>query len=181
MGEAGRNNLTGPTEQRAAMLRTMQILIGALIIGVISFGCVVAALVLTGNGPLPASQGSGAARGGLPLASMLLLVMGVLTVVSNGAGFWIRRQTVASLRRSSDAGEELNEGDLLARFQTTMVVRGAMAEGPALFGVVIVLISGAWLGFAGTGFGLLVLLAIFPTRAKFDGFVGEAKGRVPGM
>jgi hypothetical protein len=88
---------------------------------------------------------------------------------------------VSQARRRHEGGPELSEGQLVARFQSITILRGALAEGPALFATVIVMLTGNWLGFLGTGFGLAMLLIIFPTLGKVDAFTRDVTGRMPGL
>jgi hypothetical protein len=153
-------------------LRANQVLVGALLAGLLSFTGVVLALQTSGSVTTPP---------GASPDNVLLIVMGVLTIATFAGSLVMRRLHIGQLRRMAEQGVEMSDRLLMGRYAIVLILRAALAEGPALFGAVIVLISGNMLGFLGTAFGAIVLLAIFPTRGKFDGFVRDATGRAPGM
>jgi hypothetical protein len=156
-----------PSQDPRMFIRQGQFLVGGLIAGLTSFSAVTAYLVLSGNSPVPT---------GAPSTSFLLIAMGVLTLATTAASFAIAAMTVSGLRKQSDS-RLLDEDTLFPRFLTTVILRGALAEGPAFFGTIIVLITGSWVGFAGSTWGLLLLLLVFPTRDRFDSFFRNVTGR----
>jgi hypothetical protein len=156
-----------------SMLRSLQIMVAVLIMGLVIFSAVAAGLVLSGSMPPPGGPGPAA-------APVFLTVMGVLTLVTLAASFVMRGVIVAGARKKFETGE-IPEDGVIPQYQVATVLRAALAEGPALFGAVIVMITGNWLGFAGTAFGLLMLLVVFPTRDRRDGFVRDVTGRGPSL
>ena len=162
---------------QAPTLRVMQMLVAMLIMGLVIFSGVVVFLMMTGAGPSPRAAGVAP----MPV-DLLLTIMGVLTVVCAIGGFVVAGMVRTNARKKAEAGETFDEPNLLAQFQVITIMRAALAEGPALLGTVIVLISGNWLGFAGTAFGLgMLLFVVFPTRGRFEGFALDVTGRRPGM
>jgi hypothetical protein len=151
-------------------LRVQQILVGSLLMGLLMFSGVVIYLRSTGSTSTPPSASS---------EQLLLIVMGVLTLVTLVAGFVIKRLHTGQMRKLADDGVEFDDRTLMGRYSTLNVLRAALAEGPGLFGAVVVMISGNLLGFIGTAVGAAVLLLVLPTRGKFDAFVRDATGEAP--
>lgn len=147
-------------------LKTQQVLVGAFLAGLLSFTGIVLAMQISGGG---------GPRTGVP-ENQLLAAMGLLTLATLVASFVMRRLHVGQLRKQDEQGVEMSEQLLMMWFSTLTILRGALAEGPALFGCVIVMITGNMLGFAGTAVGAIILLAIFPTWEKFAGFVRDVTG-----
>jgi hypothetical protein len=168
MLESNHNPESGGVEQA---LRTHQVVVGALLAGLLSFTGVVLALQTTAT----------AIRSMAGQENPLLIAMAALSVATLFASFIMRRLHVGQLRKLADQQVDISPRLLITRFGTLTILRAALAEGPALFGTMIVLISGNVLGFAGTGLGALMLLIVFPTRGKFDAFVRDATGRAPGF
>jgi hypothetical protein len=169
------------TEEERAYLaratRTMQIIVGALAGGVLSFLCVV--LVL------------GQQQAGPPLGESMLTYMSVVTaivalvVAMIFPGIVIRGQRQAilagkpTLKAGSIGGPPLPEaerelGPLVAGYQTALIVRSAILEGPAFFCLMAYLLERQTLSLVGAGMLLVFLLGGFPTRSKVeDAIVSE--------
>jgi hypothetical protein len=96
--------------------------------------------------------------------------MAVLSITCAPVGYLIRSTKVSALRKQTEQGETFTEPQLLAQFQALTIIRAALTEGPALFAIVIVLITGDNRAFMGAAFGLLIFALIFPSRAKFEAF-----------
>lgn len=124
----------------AQVLRTVQIIAGALMLGVIAFGVVAAVMV----------QGRAA---GDPLLAYV------------AAGFAVFALVLRSLLPNLMAGAE---GDAPAIYQTQTIVRYALLEGAALFNLVAYLIAAQWWSVAVAGVLLAAMGFGFPTRGKYE-------------
>ncbi len=170
------NNGSNAGEQSMqTRIRMSRIMIAALATGLVMFSGVVVYLRLSGS-MLPTLSGSGTGPGGAPPEMLLIGVMAGLTAVTAIVGFMLRRVTAGTLRKKAEHGEKIEESTLLQQYQKLTIVRAALADGPALFAIVIVMLTGNWLVFIGTGVGLLMLLVVMPSRGKFDDFVRAATG-----
>ncbi len=164
-----------------ASLRVLQILVAALALGLLSFSAVVVGMVATGNAPT-SSGAPGARAVGSASTNQLLLVMGLLSLVCAVAGFIMRGVMIAGFRRQlGPVATSSDPTSLLPQFQTVTILRAALAEGPALLGTVIVMISGNWLGFLGSAFGLCMLAVVFPTRGRLEDFARDVTGRMASL
>ena len=162
----------------SGVIRTSQILVGALMMGLLMFSGVVVYLRLSGSLSTTGRGIAGGPGSGLPDATAILLigVMTGLTVVTAIVGFLLRSVVVRVVRKKVESGETVEQPVLLLRYQTLTIARAALAEAPALLATVIVMLTGNWLAFIGTGVGLLMLLVVMPSRGKFDVFVRAATG-----
>jgi len=137
------------------MMLTLRLVLLAIAAGIIVFGVVAAILVSTDAVPARPQLG----------ASLLpaLLVAAVLMIV---VFTLVRRVLRADLRPEN----------LLARFQALTIVGGALAELPALFGVVVFLLTRQPVALLAPVLGLGALALLFPSRDKFARFVESATG-----
>jgi drug/metabolite transporter (DMT)-like permease len=161
----------------ARATRTMQIIVGALAGGVLSFFGVALVLTQQQAGPLPAE----------PMLTYIAIVGAFVALVMAMIfpGIVIRNQRQAilagkpTLKAGSIGGPPLPEaerelGPLVAGYQTALIIRGALLEGAASFCLVAYLLEGQSLGLVGAGVLLLFLLGAFPTRSKVeDAIEGE--------
>lgn len=161
-------------------LRVAQMLVGALMLGLLAFSGVVAFLALSGLAPASGTATS-AASAPQAFTNLLIGVMAAMTLACAIAGFVLRSVITTAARKQAEAGVAFAEPQLLARFQTATILRAALAEGPALFAAVIVLLTGDWRALFGAAFGLLMLAAIFPLRGRFENFVRTVKGSSTGI
>lgn len=160
-------------EQFAAMepdkvLRVMQIIGGALIFGVLSFGGVACFLVF--------SQMRGAAQPGGPDGGANILVYMsagmaflnvVLSVVVPNA---IANSGVQAVAKKAQDGTSTGPKELFGRLlgvaQTRMIIAMALIEGAAFFGLIAFIQTKSLIPLAIVG-GLLFVMAIhFPTKMK---------------
>ncbi|MBC7816312.1 MAG: hypothetical protein IAG10_05410 [Planctomycetaceae bacterium] len=154
-------------EQYAAMepdkvLRIMQIIAGALMAGVVSFGVIDTMIVLNRQQPpLPVTDPS--VLVGLFFGSVCVVVRFVIGSIISKSGV-ARIADIARAGTSTGAKELL--GRLLGVAQTRMIVEDAMLEGAAFCNLVMFIISGSMVS-ATFVVVLIVLMAMnFPTRLK---------------
>jgi hypothetical protein len=141
-------------------VRTMQIIVAALIWGVISFG-LFAVFVME---PQPQQQpflAYVAAAFTVGAVAMRCIVPGLMAANQ-------RRQLA---EQAKGAAGDICGDDLLGVYQTSTIIAGALLEGPAFFVLIAYPMTGqTWL--LGVVVGLLVLMAVqFPTRDRVETWV----------
>jgi len=155
-------------------VRTLQIVIGALAFGVVSFAVV--AIVIRALDPQPdgaAGVLSLMAYGMAPVALVLSRVM--QAVVINGS----RKQIIAgTYAKPTESLAELGErGALFTVYQSSLLVGGAILEGAAFLCIAAFLIEGSWPALVLAGGLLLALLAMLPRTERVTQWI-EAQHRL---
>lgn len=159
-----------PQGDLATVVRTMQIIRAALVMGAISFGGVVAFLLLSGQiekKPLIPNAL-------FPNFPLLLLIAAPVAVSCVLVSFVVPGVIEGNVRRSLSAGDVADsERDcrLLAAHQTGSLVRGAVLEGPSLFLLVTSLAEGHWFGLLWAAALQVLQLATFPTTAGVENWL----------
>jgi len=139
-----------------AMVRTLRIIVFAMIVGVLAVTAVAG-----GFAPLGAADEE--------LKSILILVVVTMGVSGGLAYTLVRRQLLArACRQASEGSERGDTQDLAMQAYRTLVILGsAMAEGVGSLGAVAVLVTGFW-PLAVVPLAAVILLAMnMPSR---DGF-----------
>ncbi|MBY0313122.1 MAG: hypothetical protein K2W85_13710 [Phycisphaerales bacterium] len=161
-----RDGRVGPDPEVQRLLRVPQIIIMAFAMGVGSF---LAMTVLTGPKlQLPPGGFSG------PKDQMFLSIAGALVVFAPVAGLLIRASFIRPLRTRAESGDIPTRTELINRFQSMTVLRGALAEGPALLGVVTTFLTGNALGLMVAGVCMLIFAMVFPTYNRYAAFARDA-------
>lgn len=150
-------------------IRTMQIIVGALVLGVVNFMAVVVFVIR------PQAQEAG---GELPLLTYLAVGFAVLGVL---ASIVVPAILAGSLRKSMSVPqgpsgpvgtkESIPIGPLLQMYQTLLIIRCALLEGAAFFCLVAHMIERQTITLAAAGVLLLVLLSQFPTRSRVESWI----------
>ncbi len=155
-------------DQFAARVRTLQIIVAALVCGVVTLA-VVALIIVNERGPAGRPQGPD----GWPLISIMALVMlGVnvpLSVVLPGVLLRSAVQSIAAGKGNVATGpaSELlttDDGRLLAARQTTQIVASALLEAAGLFAGIAYLLEGQAFALGALAAVVLLMLWQFPTR-----------------
>ena len=139
-----------------------QIVVGALALGVLSFGGFV---LLFGS--------SGRVSAGSQVATVLMLFGAVLLVGGLVAGHVVRRIWVGRLQRRGPSQPLAETNELLSAFGTITIVRSALAEAPSFLFLIVYMLHGLTSALAGAALALVTLLAAFPTQRSFEAFAGE--------
>lgn len=161
-----RDGRIGPVPEVLRLLRVPQILIVVFAMGVGSF---LAMTVLTGPKlHVPAGGFAG------PQDRLFLLIAGALAVLAPVTGMLIRPSFINPLRARADAGDPPRRGEVMKKFQTLTILRGVLAEGPALLGVVTTFLTGNALGLVIAGLCMLMFAMVFPTYNRYAGFARDA-------
>mgnify|MGYP001260938337 FL=1 len=151
-------------EDRAYLARaaqTMQMIVGALAGGVLSFLGVVLVLGQQQPGPPPDQ----------PMLTYMSIVATFVAIVMAMIipGVVIRNQRQAILAGKPKPPEAARElGPLVAGYQTAIIIRRALVEGAAFFCLVAYMLERQSLSLVGAGVLLVFLLGGFPTRSKLE-------------
>ena len=142
----------------ANLVRTTQIIIGALLTGVILFG----AVAMTGQSEPKQSILTIAGAG---LAGMQILMWIVIP------GMTVRSQL--------NSMKGLSEADLMLRlgqaYQTQKIIGAALLEGAGLFNCVAYMIDRQTLTLGVVGTLIVLLASMFPTLGQYESWVDEMK------
>ncbi len=156
------DNSPGPSVEQA--VRSAQVVVGALVAGLIMFGVVVEAVLR-----------AGAAQPGL--GDVLLPVLGVLYLGAGGASVALPRIMLSrAMVQVGGLGPDEAARALAPAYLTSCILRGALLEGPGLFGLVIVMLTGNPLAYVAPALSVLMLVGTFPGRGRFDDLVERARG-----
>jgi hypothetical protein len=143
----------------AARVRVLQIIVGAMAIGVATF-LIIAVTVMNPKEPnkdlLPV----------LTFASLGMLLMG-------GVGSFILPRLMISGARKKMTEEGVSQNGLLAALQVKTIVACAMLEGAAFMSIIAFIIEGRWWCLAGALLMLLGILYHMPTVARVQSWMDE--------
>jgi hypothetical protein len=136
------NGITSVTQA----VRVMQIIRGALVMGVVSFAGVVVFLKLSGNAP----QAPAIPNALFPNFPLILLIAAFVAVTCILASFVLPGALDTSFRRKLVAQRIANEDEidvaLAQQALSTSIVRGGLVEAPSLLLCISSLIEGHWWG-----------------------------------
>jgi len=154
-------NQQDPTTSIEARLRTLQMLVGALIFGVITFAAIAAFAPIRPGAPLnPTVQ-----------TTLMVAMVGIMI-----AAMAARSLFRSSILRSVDG--EVDEGRLFGRFAALTIITAAIFEGAALLGVTLFLLSRDPTDLVIAGAALLLLYsAAYPTRSRWETLLADATYR----
>lgn len=161
------------------VLRVMQIIAGALIVGVLSFGGIACFLVFGQMQKAAQPDGPpGGQEGGMNIlvymaAGMAFLNVLLSFVVPNA----IANSGVQAVAKKAQDGTSTGPKELIGRLlgvaQMRMIIAMALVEGAAFFGLIAFIQTKSLIALAIVG-GLLFVLAIhFPTKFKLDGWLED--------
>jgi hypothetical protein len=140
--------------------RTVQIIAGALILGVLIFAVI----------SIVTAQGQPA---GLEVIAYIAVAFSVMeAIVSFVAPALVANRRLKELRERTG---EIPVMDLFGVYQTQIIIRGALLEGGAFFCCIAYMSTQLWWTLA-TALVLVAIIAIFfPTRGRFDDWVREQR------
>lgn len=148
--------------------RRLQILVAALIAGVVTFAAVAIVVAPVGN-----------AANLMPIRVAGFAMMGASIV----AALFMRRAMLAGSTPAGnpyathDPGDHEEDAELVRRYVTATIVGCALLEGAALFGAVIYLISADPMSLLIVGLPLLTMaIAFFPTDGRWRRFTTAHEG-----
>ncbi len=143
-------------------LRILQMIVGAMIIGL-----VLAAVVFALNLPTTPTFGPS-------LRIVLLIVTSALIAFCIGVRFIVRRNALQQPRTDNDVSPQ----QVFNQFFILILTTAAILEGACLFGLIVFLLSGDQidLAIAAVPFAIMILLA-FPTRGRWQNLLADAKNQ----
>jgi NhaP-type Na+/H+ or K+/H+ antiporter len=142
-------------------VKTLQIIIAAMVVGVLALTVVGLAI-----GPVMDESQVDSIKG------VLLGVCGALIVMGAVVGRVVRSVTMRALSRQE---EDDFERRAVTVYTTMTIVSAAAAEGPAVLGGVAVLLLGPGISILFVAVPLALLVVQFPTLGRWDSFVYETK------
>lgn len=150
-----------------AVTRTMPVLIGSLIMGMVMFGGVASYLGPQNAKNAPANLDT------------LFIVAGVLTFVAMLGYLFFGKLTVSAARRA--AADRTGDGEkrdaAAAVLMQNSIIRAALWEGLGLLGAVITLISGNMLGLAFTGLAVVMTATLLPAGPRLEALMRRISDR----
>ena len=170
-----------PTTQQpgpAELVRTLPIIVGALMMGLVVFGVVLVVLTLgAGAGPAaPAGvPGGGQASGSF---GVLYVVLGVLAATGIGGYFVMGGVARTQVRRAWESREndEAGKAAIVNTLVMTTIVRAALVESFGIFGGTLVLLTGSLLPLVAMGLSVLMVATLLPVRSRLRTLEEAATG-----
>jgi hypothetical protein len=148
----------------APPLRSTQIILVALALGVVTFTGVVVALRLTSNPDMDPER-----------AKLLLVVLGGLAVSEAVVYVLLRRSFVARAKDSRETSLTLvRHGRIPLPLHTLAIIGGALAEGAGLLGSIAVLLGAPWYALAAPALAVVLILIQLPSQERLSRIVSEA-------
>lgn len=145
----------------APTLRSTQIVLLALALGVLSFTGVVVFLRLSASASMDSK-----------VASLLLVTVGGLAVSEVAAYVLLRRTFVARAVASREESLALlRQGCTPLPLHTLAIIGAALAEGAGLLGVVALLLGAPWYALAAPAVAVALILLQLPTRERLERIV----------
>ena len=153
----------------ANVLLQTRIIVGALIAGATMFAAVALYIHFT-SGPFVTDDPMLV----YALTGAAALIMLVTAAISFVAPRGIIKRGGESAAQA--ATPEEGENAIATHYSQICVIRGALAEGPALFCIVIFLLAGFWPILLGLLLELAHFAILFPTKDRYDTFTQHALG-----
>src|ERR1043165_6398413 len=158
---------TGFANAPRATLQSAQVIVAALVLGIVIFAGVVIGLQ-SGGGMKPPAAGL---TGTLAAVLAALFVSGVVFALL--VGRFVTRANQKPREAYPAPAAEL----LVQPFVLLTIIRAAMLEAPGLLGVVCLMLTGRLEMLIPTGACVIGMMLIFPTRGRFESFVAAVSGR----
>jgi len=165
---------TQAKQQLAVMVRTAQIIVGALVMGVLTFGVVVVSGLAGGGG----AQGNTLTLLAVGFAAAALVLC---LLVPNLFASAQRRKIAAGTWGSTSApgpAPDSDAGKLAMLYQTKLIIGAAMLEGGCFLGLVAYMLERQWPSLAMAGVLLLALIAHLPTYGRVEAWIEDQLRRV---
>jgi hypothetical protein len=157
-----RRIVTGPDAEQllAAHLRTLRIIVGALLAGAATFAGI--AIFLRAQGHMPPPPG-------VPIVSYVALGFGAIDLIARAV---VPSAVVAGMRKGWAIAPEVPLGNWLGLYVTRTIIGAALLEGATFMFLISYLLEGApWALAAGVVFWGLLALLQFPTRDGVERWV----------
>lgn len=177
MTQESTSGAQSPNPTLAQQVRTMQIITLAMVMGVCAFGMV--AIGQSGNQVAPAAQPAAPVLGTMSFMAVgLLVICGTIAAVLPRV---IVKAQLKNIAKSSAHGESSAGEDragkflsaLLSTYQVQHIIRAALFEGPAFFGLLAYMQERHPAVLVVPAVSIGILLTSFPTVRKVGGWVEE--------
>jgi hypothetical protein len=166
--------MAAPEDLLPRQLRTVQIVAGALLLGVAALTAVALVVVWTRTGgPIVAPPADGSLPFMTLVAVFLLATQGLLAAFFPGV---LTRATVTRLAAAAPAPDDA--AHLLHIRYPSLLIALALLEGAALFGGVAFLLEGHMLALAVVVGAVLLMLLRFPTEVRIRAWLTRELGRL---
>lgn len=162
----------GASDEGAQIATRTSVLVMALMGGIASFAAVVVAL--------PGMAGTGQGPGNIQPMLMALAALGC-AALGVYAGFGAVAKRMARKAWDERADDRAGAVGVARVLLTTTIVRAGVVEGAALFGVMVVMMTGERMFLAAPGAGLVLLAFLVPGRARYESLLQHASGHRAGL
>ena len=151
----------------ATSVKVSRVMVAALMLGVVAFVLVIEFVL--GRKPM----------GGTAVPGDVLLMVGGGLLTAGVVGSVVLPQAVlaGAVKRVQGKGKAQVERGMIPAYQIACLLRGAMLEAPALFGALVVLLTGNAIGYVAPGVAVVVMLLTFPSRGALELLVERGLGR----
>ena len=158
--------MADPNEPIYQSLRPLQIMILAMMVGILAFAAV--AVAVSRQFDHQADLG--------PLLLLALAAVGLGELLAYSV---LRRATINRLRKlvQADPAGQVQPTTLAPGLVTLRIIAAAMAEGFGLFGMVVFLVTGTAIALAAPVLALVILTRLVPTRDRISRFLAEVSGQ----
>jgi hypothetical protein len=151
------------TAELRPIVRTMQIIVGVLALGVVNFMVIAVVIIASQQGA------ANAVRGDTPIITYAALAAAVTAIF---AAFLVPNLFAGGLRKSFANAPEKNEIRSAAQiYQTLLIIRCALLEGAAFFCLVSYMLERQTITLAASLMLLVFLLTQFPTLSRVEAWV----------
>ena len=107
----------------------------------------------------------------------LLGILGALGLAGLGSYALLRKVVVSRLRATIGPEKpEIPLMELLQAFHVLLIIAASIAEGFALFSLVVYFVTGHFAGLVGAAVGALVLIGLYPSESRFRRFEAAVGG-----
>ena len=167
----------------AGFVRTLQIIVGALVFGVFFFMMIVLFVMKAKPEPLDMRAVLSLTAIGFFLVSVVarLIIPGLIAGAACkriASGTWTPQSGVTQAQRSTSAFLKTDEGKLVVAHQTKTIIGSALLEGAAFFCLLAYMMEGQIYTIALSVALMLAILAGFPTRGGVDSWIERQIRRV---
>ena len=154
------------SERLSNVIRTTQIIAGAILAGLAMMGAVLFAIGLQRGIQAPSLL--------TYVAGGVVLVGAVLRTALHGL---VATSKLSELRRNlseqADANDERVKGELAAAYQTGTIAGFAAIEGAGFFAWILYVVHPSWMGAVAGVFALVVMAVTFPSRGRMVDWIEQ--------
>jgi hypothetical protein len=148
------------------LVRTLRMIVGALLVGALTFAGIVIFVISPGGGNPP--SGWLVTLVGAVFALLMIAVRFILpeAYARSAVARVARGETTMTDEQAAALADTGVIGQLLAIYQTGTIIAAAPLEGASFFNLIAYLIEGQWPSLAIAGVLIALMAALFPTRER---------------